>query len=260
VSPAAAVFVGKWLEREPWHRLLLLFQPAPDRARIELVEAIGHELRSAALASSDPRVGAGKLGWWAEQMARWPDGGLRHPLLLALAQWPGQRSGRPVEAGALRDWAAAAFDLARDDAPAADLEDLLLPWRAFTSAQAAVCDPGAGGDGRGHALSLLAERMALADQVLARGGLPVPLASLAAHAGSRAGLAADPKLRAAVLRDHAAELQQALAGSIGGSRYRRGQAALARLRLRRIARAGAVAGALPPLRSALAVWRASRGP
>lgn len=257
MTAAAAGFVGKWLAREPWHRLLLLFQPPAQRGLVELVEAIGHELRSAALASSDPRVSAGKLGWWAQEVGRWPDGSAHHPLLVALAQRPEA----VADAGALRDWVAAAGELARDDS-APDLAALLRPWLAFARAQAAAFDLGDRSDGRAHALSLLAERLPLARQALAQGRLPVPLTSLAAHGGSRAALAAEPLLLSMVLREHAVELLPELAASSAGSRYRRGQSALARLRLQRLqgGTVDAPGRPLPPLRSALAVWRASRGP
>lgn len=262
MTAAAAGFVGKWLQREPWHRLLLVFQPAPRRGLVELVEAIGLELRTAALASSDPRVSAGKLGWWAQDAGRWPDASA-HPLLRALAQHPDAIA--IADAGALRDWVAAAGGLA-GDAAATDLEALLQPWLTFSRAQAAAFDLHDRSDGRAHALSLLAERLPQARQALAQGGLPVPLTSLAGHGGSRAALATDPRLLAAVLREHAVELIHALAGSVAGNRYRRGQAALARLRLRQLARLPTLSDdqrpvpPLPPLRSALAVWRASSGP
>jgi phytoene synthase len=259
VTAAAAGFVGKWLEREPWHRLLLLFQPPARRGLVELVEAVGHELRSAALASSDPRVSAGKLGWWAQDAERWPAGGSTHPLLQALAQRPDAIA----DAGALRDWVAAAGALAGDQA-ATDLEALLQPWLAFSRAQAAAFDLDDRSDGRTHALSLLAERLPQARLALSQGRLPVPLTSLAGHGGSRAALATDPGLRAHVLLDHCVELARGLAASAAGNRYRRGQAALARLRLQRSIRAGVRPGAesraLPPLRSAFTVWRASAGP
>jgi hypothetical protein len=258
VTPAAAGFVDKWLDREPWHRLLLLFQPPPRRDLVALVEAIGHELRSAALSASDPRVGAGKLGWWAQEMDRWPGGGASHPLVLALKQ----RDDAAADAGALGAWVSAAADLAHDE-PAPDLAALLRPWLAFTRAQAAAFDLGGPSDGRAHALSLLAERLPLARLALAQGRLPVPLASLAAHGASRASLASEPRVLDAVLREHAVELHRDLADSDAGNRYRRGQAALARLRLHRIARGRTGADrlvALPALRSALVVWRASSGP
>lgn len=261
----ADAFVGKWLAAEPWHRLLLLFEPAGLRAPRRLFEALGFELRQAALAASDPRVTAAKLGWWAQEWQALAAGTPRHPLtraLAAVAPLPGS-----AEAGGLA-WlqAAAALGQGNDDATPAQR---LARWQAFALAQAEAGAPWLPAphatDARAHGLALLAESLPGLAAPAAAGHLVLPLSALAAQGLVRADLRASPPppALAAALAGFAGELSgqiPPLLADSGG--YRRGQLLLAGRLLAAIAASPAAAwqGARTPPGpgAALALWRSRR--
>lgn len=261
----SAHFVAKWLDAEPWHRLLLVFEPPERRRSRRLIESLAFELRSTALDSSDARVTMAKLGWWAEEWLLLIAGAPRHPVTQALASLMSQT----IDAQAGSVWIAAAAGLA-DDISDADTDTRIERWQRYTQAQSEASIPwlpAAQGDARVHAASLLMERIAHARSDVQRGRLPVPLDAMARHALTRAQLAAGDRATFPARAAYAGELAQALRQEIvcdaGG--YRRGQAALARLRAHAILRTtkGAASGGpaeslppLPPLRSAWAAWRA----
>lgn len=281
-------FVDKWLVAEPWHRLLLVFEPSATRVARQLLESIGFELRSAALDSSDARVAGGKLAWWAEEWRLLAAGTPRHPLTVALRVL----AVTPVDSGAGAAWANAALALASDDSDP-DIDAWLARWRPFAAAQwraaaawlPAAEQPGslpaadsgrhvaetgathamAGGDtaAAAHAMSLACERLAWLRVDLQRGRLPLPLSILASHRLDRGGLdPAEPRAHAAI-DDLAGQLRSRIAAArrhAGVDGYRRGQLALAQLRTERLQRhpADAWRGVthLPPIRAVYAAWRA----
>lgn len=257
-------FVAKWLDAEPWHRLLLVFESPANRRARRLIEALGHELRGTALDSSDARVVAARLGWWMEEWQQLAAGTPRHPVTIALASIADQ----PIAAQAGAAWVDAATALA------IDASDPTTParierWQRYTQAQAAASQSwlrASGGDAAVHAASLLVERIGMRQADLKAGRLPVPLDVLARHGLTRSQFVDDDAATARALADYAGDLALSLGRSSAASAgsYRRAQAALARLRARGIAptAASAASGAarLPPLRSAFAAWRAFRKP
>ncbi len=269
---AADGFIDTWLTAEPWHRLPGAFQTASRRPLQQLLEAVGFQLRTAALDSSDSRVSAVKLPWWHEEMTLLGRGQPRHPLTRALAALPG--SDFDEEAG--RQWVLAAARLATDDSDA-DLAARLVRWHGYGQAQQQASAPWlpiAAGDAQLHGLALLAERLPAMAHDHRRGWLPLPLMQMARHGLDRssvAGGADNPAVLAAVA-DYAGELTQALAAALArarrkgsdaaGSGYRRGQARLAQMLARHIARQPRQAWSgqhrLPGPLAALSVWRVSR--
>lgn len=257
-------FVEKWLAAEPWHRLQLVFEPTRQREARRLLESIGHELRATALDSSDARVVATKLGWWVQEWQGLTEGRPRHPLTVALAALPAGA----IDADAGQDWIAAAASLAESDSDI-DLSARRLRWQRYAQAQAlagnAWLDP-AHAAHRLHADALMVERVLHFKADLARGRLPVPLSVLAAADVTRAQLAAGETAAQRALLRYLDDLQGLLDEAMPGetSRYRRTQAALARLRLDQLRRAPASVWhgvrPLPGWRSALAAWRVSRAP
>lgn len=262
---AADAFIDKWLQAEPWHRLLLLFEPASQRRLRCLVESLGYELRSAALDSSDARVGSAKLGWWLQEWQRLAQGLPSHPLTQALAT-AGTISAS-AEAGAR--WIAAAAALAEDtvdtdlDAARRRLATYCSSQHTATATLFSVADDDDAG-AEGHALALLAERLPMAAKDLARGRLPVSLSVLAESGLTRSELGRDEAATAAVIAAQARALHGPLHAIVArlSCPYRRSQAALARLLVAGVARDGRAAWdgqhRLPPLRSVFAVWRARR--
>lgn len=254
-------FVGKWLAAEPWHRLLLVFEPSTQRPTRTALEGIGFELRQAALNSSDPRVAAAKLGWWAEEWAHVVDGSARHPLSRLLPAVPGSQL---VEHG--RHWVAAASALASDDSPA-DLDDLLGRWHRFAAAQAALSShwlpqPETAASRQAHAVALLAEHLPGARSELERGRLPLPLSVLARHGLTRGLLReCDGSIPAAVA-DHAGQLlARSAASARDGDTYRFRQLGVARVLLGRAVRRPAEVWSgerrVPALKALWAAWRAA---
>lgn len=273
-------FVEKWLDAEPWHRLLLVFEPAATRGLRQLLESIGFELRTAALDSSDVRVAAGKLAWWADEWRLLADDAPRHPLTVALRTL----ATAPIDPSAGAAWANAALALASEDSDA-DVDAWIARWQPFAAAQADAASPwlrphglptgrnesdaGSGSDRQQeasstmHALSLACERLPRLHIDLQRGRLPVPLSALAGQRLDRAGFrGGEPRAEAAI-----ADLARQLAPPLDAATkdraacgYRRGQLALARLRARRLQQRPAEAWEgrtrLPPLRGAFAAWRA----
>ena len=259
-----ASFIDKWLAAEPWHRLLLVFEQSTQRDARRLLESVGYELRSAALDSSDPRVVATKLGWWADEWKWLAAGQPRHPLTLALRQIA--RSDVDAQAG--NAWIAAAAALAESDSDA-DLAARRARWQRYTQAQAVACQVWLDSrhiDPQTHADALLVERALRLDLDLSRGRLPVPLNMLAEAGATRSQLAAGEATAQRAL----AAYMDALAAALDlneptmrqVSRYRRAQAALARLRADQLRRdpASRWTGVKPlsAWRSVLAVWRVSR--
>jgi phytoene synthase len=257
----AESFIGKWLQAEPWQRLPLLFEPAAQRPLREVLEAIGFELRQAALASSDERVATVKLGWWAEEWQCLAQGQPRHPLTRALAPVPA------LDVASGQRWVASAGALAADDS-AADLDALLSRWAAYAAAEQALQAhwlllPASLPDVRSRGLSLLADRLHAARQELARGRMPLPLSVLAEHGLTRPTMTADDAAASRALAAHACGIADALALLPDPpDRYRRIQLQLSMLRARSVASDGTAAWAgqavLPRWRSALVAWRASR--
>lgn len=261
----AGAFVDKWLAAEPWHRLLLLFEPAGLRAPRQLLEALGFELRQAAVAASDPRVSAAKLGWWAQEWQALAGGAPRHPLtraLAAIAPLPGSAA-----AGGLA-WlqAAAALAQGHDDATPGQR---LARWQAFALGQAEAGTPWLSetraAEAPAHGLALLAESLPGLAAPAAAGHLVLPLSVLASRGLVRADLRASPPppALAAALAGFAGELAALapplLAASAG---YRHGQLLLARRLLATVAARPAAAwqGARRPPGpgAALALWRSRR--
>ncbi len=250
-------FVDKWLASEPWHRLLLVFEPSTTRTRRAALEGIGFELRQAALTRSDPRVVAVKLEWWLQEWTVLAEGAPRHPLTRALP--PCRRESLP-DLGAA--WVQATLGLASEDSEP-DLDGLLARWQRFADAQAAVaaCWLPAPASPALHAFALAVEQLPQAAAELGRGRLPLPLSLLARHGGTRATLRDDPATAAAVIADHARALLSATPPvPPDAENYRRRQAALARLRLRTAIRDPQATWAgdlrLPPLRALWSAWRA----
>ncbi|MBX3726923.1 MAG: hypothetical protein KF823_13510 [Xanthomonadales bacterium] len=227
----ADAFVGKWLAAEPWHRLLLLFEPPGLRAPRRLLEALGFELRRAALAASDPRVSAAKLAWWAQEWQALAARAPRHPLtcaLSAIAPLPAAAA-----AGGLA-WLQAATALAQghDDATP---EQRLARWQAFARGQAEATvswlPGGHAADDQAHGLALLAESLPGLAAPAAAGHLVLPLSALAAQGLVRADLRAGPPhpALAAALAGFAGELSAHTAPLLAASGgYRHGQLQLAR--------------------------------
>lgn len=85
---ALAAFLDKWRGRWPEWRIAEVFVPAPQRAATLAWLALRQELADAAWEGADPRPGAAKLGWWAEELQGWAHGRRRHPLGLALQRVP----------------------------------------------------------------------------------------------------------------------------------------------------------------------------
>jgi len=259
----SAHFIAKWLQAEPWHRLLLVFEAPAQRHARRLIESLAFELRSTALDSSDERVITAKLGWWAEEWRLLAAGTPRHPVTRALASSATQA----IDAHAGGVWIAAAAALA-DDTSDADTPARIERWQQYTQAQAQAASPWlpvAPGDAYAHAASLLSERIVHAQADIERGRLPVPLDTMARLSLTRARIALnDPPTRqahSAYAGDLLKALRQPSVRTAGG--YRRGHCALSRLRAGAAVRAAddAAAGspmvpALPPLRSAWVVWRA----
>ena len=259
---ASVAFVEKWLEREPWHRLLLLFEPTSIRQRLGLVEALGHELRSAALDSTDAGVAEAKLSWWAQEWQQLAEGRPRHPLTQALHGV----AEATIDSDDGAEWIESALALA-DDRADADLAGCRQRWQRYACAQIQAIRPwlsGASDDAAGLSLSLLVERLPNVAVDLERGRLSLPLSSLAEAGLTRAELGRDPTLAARALAVHATALHQALsvvADSVH-SPYRRTQAVLARVLAARVTRRAQLAWSggrpLPRLRAVFAVWRARR--
>lgn len=271
-AQAVAGFVSTWLAAEPWHRLPGAFEAPALRPVRPLLEAIGFQLRSAALDSSDSRVSAVKLPWWHEEMTLLGRGQPRHPLTRALADLPS----REFDEEAGRHWVLAAAGLAADDSDA-DLAARLHRWQAYGQAQqqaSAPWLPVADGDAQLHGLALLAERLPAMAHDQRRGRLPLPLMQLARHGLDRNSVAAGSGSAAvsAAVADYAGELSAALAAALAqarrtgspaaGSGYRRGQARLAQMLARNVAREPGLAWSgrhrLPGPLAALSVWRVSR--
>jgi phytoene synthase len=281
-SAGSDSFVDKWLGAEPWHRLLLVFEPSATRGTRQLLESIGFELRSAALDSSDVRVAGGKLAWWAEEWRMLAAGTPRHPLTVALRDL----AAAPVDPAAGAAWASAALSLAREDSDAG-IDAWIARWQPFAAAQARAFAPwlragdgDSGGDAahadrgsdsrdpasRMHALALACERLPRLRTDIERGRLPVPLSTLAAQRLDRAGFRSDEPRANAAIEDLCRELAPHLAEAMNertGTGYRRGQLALARLRIRSLQQRPAEAWQgrtrLPPMRAAFAAWRARVG-
>ncbi|MCK9490142.1 MAG: hypothetical protein M0Q42_12270 [Xanthomonadales bacterium] len=271
---AARGFIDTWLAAEPWHRLPGAFEPAPQRPVRQWLEALGYQLRSAALDSSDSRVSAVKLPWWHEEMTLLGRGQPRHPLTRVLAALPGKR----FDEDAGRQWLLAAARLAVD-ASDADLGARLLRWQAYALAQqqaSAAWLPVIAGDADLHGLALLAERLPAMSQDASRGRLPLPLTQMARHGLDRSSVAAgaDNPAVAAAVADYAGELSAVLAAALAEARrrgsqarasgYRRSQARLAQLLARHVVRQPQQAWSgrrrLPGVLAALAVWRVSGRP
>lgn len=266
-------FIDTWLAAEPWHRLPGLFEAPAQRPARQLLEAIGFQLRNAALDSSDARVSAVKLPWWHEEMTLLGRGQPRHPLTRALAAL---QDGAGIDEERGRQWVLAAARLA-SDASDADLAARLPRWQDYARAQQLASTPwlpAAAGDDRLHGLALLAERLSAMAHDQRLGRLSLPLRQMARHGLDRAAVAAgtdDPAV-AAALAGYAGELAAALAGALAearrkaqgtsGSAYRRGQARLAQAMARHAARQPAQAWAgrqrLPGALAVLSVWRVSR--
>lgn len=256
-APACQVFFDKWLAMEPWHRLLLVFEPPARRVSRMLLECIGFELRQAALTRSDARVSGAKLDWWLREWERAESGEPQHPLTRALPSVPGG------VAAAGQHWVHAAARLADEESPPG-LPDLLARWRHFADRQAqlsAAWLPDCVQAPDLHAFALAGEQLPRAAAELAHGRLPLPLSLLARLGLTRARLREDATVATTALAAHAGELLAAQPQARDEhDGYRRRQVVLARLRLseaqRRPARVWAGDVRLPPLRAALAVWRA----
>lgn len=267
MSDAGATdFVDKWLAAEPWHRLLLVFERTLQREPRRLLESVGYELRAAALDSSDPRVAATKLGWWADEWRSLAADQPRHPLIIALRSI----ARGTIDAQAGSAWIAAAAALAESDGDA-DLSARRARWQRYAQAQVVAGQAwldARDADPRMHADALLVERALHLNIDLARGRLPVPLNALAKAGATRSQLATGEKEAQHALTAYMNELADTLVldrsemGQV--SRYRRAQAALARVRADQLRRdpASAWTGVrpLPAWRSALNVWRVSRAP
>lgn len=264
IGREAGEFVDKWLAAEPWHRLLLVFEPPSARLLRQLTESIGYELRRTAFDSSDERVAMAKLGWWAEEWRHAAAGQPRHPLTGALARHAGANA---VDADAGMHWAAATLSLAQTAADA-DLAARIARWHHYADAQAMALRPLFGTEtsiSSLHVLALIAERLRAAPHEPARGRLPVTLADLAALGLTRSALSDDAAGAALALARHAAAVADALDAALsrhGRGGYRYAQAAVARLLARRAVYRPEAAwrGELrpPPLRALLAAWRARR--
>ncbi len=260
-------FVDKWLQAEPWHRLLLVFESPERRHARRLLESLAYEFRNTALDGSDARVIAAKLGWWTEEWRLLAAGAPRHPITQALASV----TSIPIDAHVGGAWVTAAAALS-DDTSDTDAVARISRWQRYAQAQAdatAAWLPSEAGDAYAHAVSLLSERIAHAQADIASGRLPVPLDAMAHLSLTRAQFAdGDPATHQAYAH-YARDLVDALGGpsvrAAGG--YRRGQSALVRLRSRALVRATAratdrssMSPPLPALRAAWAVWCASRWP
>jgi phytoene synthase len=260
----SAHFVAKWLEAEPWHRLLLVFESQERRRARQLIEALGYELRHTALDSSDARVVAAKIGWWLDEWRLLAAGTPRHPLTIALAAI----ATGPITAQAGSVWIGAAARLA-DDVSDMNLQARIGRWQVYTQAQAEASIrwlPVASDEARCHAAVLLMERIAHAQADLEKGRLPVPLDVMAGQSLTRMQLAQAGTETDSVWVAYADRLADTLRPSIlpDPGRYRRAQAAVSNLRAswirRNPQRTGRQRERLPPLRSAFAVWRAFRLP
>lgn len=253
-----SAFVEKWLTAEPWHRLLLVFEPSATRPVRTLLECIGFELRQAALTLSDPRLVQVKLDWWLQEWAQFAAGSPRHPLTVALPMLADEAL---VERG--QRWVLAAAALAHEDSDA-DASGLITRWQGFADAQATLSSMWLPGEDAGaatlHALALTAEQLPCTASELERGRLPLPLSILARHGLTRSRLREDGAAAADALADHARALLDFLPDSSGQvTGYRSRQAALASLRLQTTIRTPARTWSgdlrLPPLRALWAAWR-----
>lgn len=128
-------FCAPWLAREPRLALACQFAPAGNaRARLLASSVLARELAEAAMSVSDRRVAEAKLGWWAEESARWMQGQPRHPLARGFdAAASAAALARLALAG--REWL--------DAPPADDVEALQQRLRILAGASAALAGTGA---------------------------------------------------------------------------------------------------------------------
>lgn len=159
-----------WRAQWPEWQVAEVFLPPPQRLRAAAWLALRAQLAQAAWGGSDPRPGAAKLGWWAEELQGWAQGRRRHPLGQAL---------QPLAA----PWAALAQTLpalAAARAPAADSSGLADCAAAQAAVAAALFGADAAVDaGAGGAL-LFAERRLLQaepDPAVALPVMPMPAAA-----------------------------------------------------------------------------------
>jgi 15-cis-phytoene synthase len=85
-GPAGALqsYIDKWLAVQPQQRVALAFvDPRHFPGHIALA-ALEQELLGAAYGIREPHVAAGKLNWWAEELAGAATSGGRHPLTQVL--------------------------------------------------------------------------------------------------------------------------------------------------------------------------------
>lgn len=241
-------FVGKWQAREPEMALAEAFCAPAQKPLFRNWGALLHELREALFELSDARVTDLKLAWWAEELMGWGQGRSRHPLGDELrrcaAPWSAlgralmESGATPVRAGSTAEAIAALSPLA---SAVIEVEAALF---AAESNEASV---------RCLAVHWLLQRLpvGLAADDQAR----IPMHLFARH-GLTAAQLADGQ-GAALLRDWARELADALPPPHWASLLRRCRTAFDQARLRRLA-AGKGFGAPPAIASLWRAWRAAR--
>ncbi|MGB0134479.1 hypothetical protein, partial [Dokdonella sp.] len=175
---------------------------------------LSFEVGLAAFNVVEAGVAASKLQWWAEELALLSSGTARHPLTqvledsIVLSALPAQ---------AWQEWIGAAF-AQREVAPARNLSELLTGVRAFHEPLARIKSalyPNLSVDAEAHAGALchvVLESVRHGESSAAE-RLPIPLDLLARHGLSRTGMGSAGPERDAVLRDHFAELVQAMIGT-----------------------------------------------
>ena len=219
-------FLDKWRARWPEWAVAEVFVPEAQRECVQAWLALRDELNEAAWGGEDPRPGAVKLDWWAEELAGWSRGIRRHPLGLALHKIPAPWHRLATCLPALR--------ASREQA--AGLEAALATLEPYAEAVAEVArhlfDSAAPAPARSVVVSLLAERM------LRHGGWSTPQDALAVRDRARCLLAQWPRPR-------------------HGSRPGRIHAAIVRGRLQRCAQGKPAR--LTRLKTLALAWRAARG-
>jgi phytoene synthase len=266
-TEALASFEEKWSLAHPELPLALRFAKREMRPFISAMACLAFEVEFAAFNITEAGVAAGKLQWWAEELALLTTGKVRHPLTQILAD---SKALKALPPELWQAWVSAAF-AQREAIPARNQMALLAGYRAFFEPLARIksalySNLSIDAEAQAGALCRVVVEAVRLPESLSAGRLPMPFDLLAQHGLSRAELGSAGSVRDALLREFLESLAKAI-----GALDRRGllplTAASLAVQLRRCRFASRAANPLEiglrnldrlPMSALWACWRAAR--
>ncbi|HET6546019.1 MAG TPA: hypothetical protein VFG55_04650 [Rhodanobacteraceae bacterium] len=195
-----ASFEAKWTRLRPEFALALRFFEPQERAARSAFACLAFEIEHTAFDLREPAVAAGKLEWWAGELARAANATAQHPLTHALAT---------TAAFATAPWSAVVVGALaqRDPVGAATHADLMTGYarlyRPLAESETALFpDTDTPATARSRCASRALRQTAALAGGLREGTLPLPLDLLARHQLVRADLLVGGLARTAALREY----------------------------------------------------------